>query len=147
MQLNMNVGLGPVKATSCGKRKREVFEERDKCKSFKDFTISSENSSNIDKHPWYNLPDNNQVDQILAAKDSIGCRYLKYDPNTAQEEARKKKRNRMIPLQYRNKPRNSPSRSEEGPPKKKQRTTGPTEISSEELTRKQKQVSDNNIKI
>jgi len=101
MQLNMNVGFGPVK--SSGSKKAAQRAGNDHYESFKDFKVSSTNDSNIEKHPWYNLPDEKKVSKILASKDSIGTRYLRHNPATAQAEARTKARNRTIPIQFRNK--------------------------------------------
>ena len=118
MQLNMNVGFGPVKTFGNQVSRKKVSEYE----TFKDFTITSKNDSNIEKHPWYNLPDDNKISALIKSKRSMGAKYLHYDPSTAVAEARKNVANRAIPNQFRNKRKRSEledSESEE--PVKKRR--------------------------
>ena len=122
MSLNMNVGLGPMRTGDKSQHKSEDATRN----SFTKFVVSTGNDSNLDDHPFYNLPDEKQVSKLLSTKKSIGSRYLHFDPNTAQDEARKQARNRSIPLEFRNKRRINPTQtSPSQPPRKKLKPNSP----------------------
>lgn len=105
MSLNMNVGLGPVKAVYSDSRDsttRELHVDGTKKYSrYSEFVISSENQSNIGNHAWHNLPNDQQISKLLTSKSSMGIRYLKFESST--EQTKPTPAQLGIPASYRNK--------------------------------------------
>ena len=125
MNLNVNVGYGPVKKNRC-------LNERKKLTAFTEFEVSSSNDSNINTLPLYNLPTEKQVEKMLKIK-SLGTSYisqLNAAPSASQEQ-KKKQDNRGIPLQFRNKRKIDSSLTQAAPAAKKQKIDETTVVSGD----------------
>jgi hypothetical protein len=125
MSLNVNVGLGPVKAVysnSADSTTKELHVDGAKKYSrYSEFVISSENQSNIGNHAWHNLPNDQQISKLLTSKSSMGIRYLKFESTT--EKPKPTPPQLGIPTSYRNKRTFQPSSPD--PPAKKVKSDNP----------------------